>query len=59
MLEKGTKAPEFTLLDKDGKEVSLADFVGKNIPTAKTERIKVCIPPYEDEAMVKIIHTEK
>lgn len=31
MLEAGTKAPEFTLLDKDGKPVSLSDFAGKKI----------------------------
>ena len=31
MLETGTKAPGFTLLDKDGKEVSLADFVGRKV----------------------------
>ena len=31
MLEVGTKAPGFTLLDKDGKEVSLPDFAGKKI----------------------------
>ncbi len=31
MLEVGTKAPGFTLLDKDNKEVSLADFAGKKI----------------------------
>ncbi len=31
MLEKGMKAPEFTLLDKDGKEVSLKDFLGKKV----------------------------
>lgn len=31
MLEAGTKAPDFTLLDKDGKEVSLSDFAGKRI----------------------------
>lgn len=31
MLEVGTKAPDFTLLDKDGKEVSLSDFAGKRI----------------------------
>ena len=31
MLEVGTKAPGFTLLDKDGKEVSLSDFTGKKI----------------------------
>lgn len=31
MLEKGTKAPQFTLADKDGKEVSLSDFLGKKV----------------------------
>lgn len=31
MLETGTKAPDFTLLDKDGKSVSLSDFLGKKV----------------------------
>ena len=31
MLEVGTKAPEFTLPDKDGNSVSLADFAGKKV----------------------------
>ena len=31
MLEKGTKAPDFTLNDKDGREVSLSDFSGKKV----------------------------
>ena len=31
MLEIGTKAPEFTLPDKDGNLVSLADFAGKTV----------------------------
>ena len=31
MLEVGTKAPEFTLSDKDGNEVSLKDFLGKKV----------------------------
>lgn len=31
MLEKNTKAPSFTLPDKDGKEVSLEDFAGKKV----------------------------
>ena len=31
MLEIGMKAPEFSLLDKDGNTVSLSDFFGKKI----------------------------
>ena len=31
MLEAGTKAPSFTLPDKDGKLVSLEDFAGKRV----------------------------
>ena len=31
MLEIGTKAPEFTLNDKDGNAVSLSDFLGKKV----------------------------
>ena len=31
MLEKGMKAPAFTLPDSDGKSVSLSDFAGKTI----------------------------
>lgn len=31
MLEVGTKAPDFTLPDKDGNAVSLSDFAGKKV----------------------------
>ena len=31
MLEVGTKAPAFTLLDKDNNQVSLADFAGRKV----------------------------
>ena len=31
MLMQGTKAPEFTLLDMDGKAHSLSDFTGKRV----------------------------
>lgn len=30
MLSIGTKAPEFTLEDKDGNKVSMSDFKGKS-----------------------------
>ncbi len=31
MLTIGTKAPDFTLQDKDGKSVTLSDFLGKKV----------------------------
>lgn len=31
MIETGMQAPDFTLADKDGKEVSLSDFRGKRV----------------------------
>ena len=31
MLEAGTKAPNFTLQDREGKFVSLSDFIGKKV----------------------------
>ena len=31
MLKKGEKAPEFTLQDKEGKTISLSDFLGKKV----------------------------
>ena len=31
MLEQGLKAPDFTLKDKDSKEISLSDFLGKKV----------------------------
>ena len=31
MIKEGTKAPEFTLNDKDGNVVSLSDFLGKKV----------------------------
>ena len=31
MLEAGTKAPDFALLDKDGNKVALSDFLGKKV----------------------------
>ena len=31
MLNKGNKAPDFTLLDAEGNSVSLTDFLGKKV----------------------------
>ena len=34
MIEPGTKAPDFTLPDQDGEEVSLSDFAGRRLVIA-------------------------
>ena len=31
MLVIGNKAPDFTLMDKDGKQISLSDFLGRKV----------------------------
>ena len=31
LLNVGTKAPEFSVKDHSGKDVSLSDFLGKNV----------------------------
>ena len=31
LLKEGMKAPDFTLMDKDGRDVSLSDFLGKKV----------------------------
>ena len=31
MIQEGRKAPNFTLNDKDGKQISLSDFLGKKV----------------------------
>ena len=31
MLKPGTKAPQFQLKDKDGRQVRLSDFIGKKV----------------------------
>lgn len=31
MLEKGIKAPDFTLSDQNGKKISLSDYLGKKV----------------------------
>ena len=31
MIQEGAKAPDFTLPDQDGRDVSLADFAGRAV----------------------------
>ena len=43
------------LIDRGHRELPIrADYVGKNIPTARSERVAVALPPYEDEMSVKL-----
>ena len=43
------------LIDRGHRELPIrADYVGKNVPTALEERVRVCVPPYEDTACVRI-----
>ena len=43
------------LVDRGHRELPIrGDYVGKNVPTAKTEFISVKIPPYDDISSVEI-----
>lgn len=43
------------LVDRGHRELPIrADYVGKNIPTARTEMVKVNLPPYEEDVSVAL-----
>ncbi len=43
------------LIDRGHRELPIrGDYVGKNVPTSKTERIHVRIPPYDDSIAVEL-----
>lgn len=43
------------LVDRGHRELPVrADYVGKNIPTSRSELVKVSIPPFEDKAGVSL-----
>lgn len=43
------------LIDRGHRELPIrADFIGKNIPTSRAERVAVCLPPYDGETGVFI-----
>ena len=43
------------LIDRGHRELPIrADFVGKNVPTSKSEIIAVKIPPYDDETVAEL-----
>ena len=43
------------LVDRGHRELPIrADYVGKNIPTSKTEQVKALIPPFDTDMAVEI-----
>ena len=43
------------LVDRGHRELPIkGDFVGKNVPTSKQERVAVKIPPFESETSVEL-----
>ena len=43
------------LIDRGHRELPIrGDYVGKNVPTSKSERIHVRIPPYDDKIAVEL-----
>jgi len=43
------------LVDRGHRELPIrGDYVGKNIPTSRSERISVTVPPFEEELSVKL-----
>lgn len=43
------------LVDRGHRELPIrADYVGKNIPTARTEMLKVNLPPYDEDVSVAL-----
>lgn len=44
------------LIDRGHRELPIrADFIGKNIPTAHSELIEVCIPPFDGTTEVRLM----
>ena len=47
------------LIDRGHRELPIrADFVGKNVPTSRSEKVCVHIPPYDTECSVTIVKHE-
>lgn len=47
------------LVDRGHRELPIrADYVGKNVPTAKTELISVCVPEYDGQRCVELLQAE-
>lgn len=47
------------LVDRGHRELPIrADYVGKNVPTAKAELISVCVPEFDGRRCVELLQTE-
>ena len=47
------------LIDRGHRELPIrSDYVGKNIPTSRHERVEVLIPPYDSVYCVKLYEQE-
>lgn len=56
-LGRPSKIQLAVLVDRGHREFPIRpDYVGKNIPTSRSEVVKVSIPPYDNDTNVKIIH---
>lgn len=54
-LGRPSKIQFAALIDRGHRELPIvADYVGKNVPTAKSEMISVHIPPFEEDVSVSI-----
>ena len=43
------------LIDRGHRELPIvADYIGKNVPTSRSETIVVNVPPFDDEVSVSI-----
>lgn len=48
------------LIDRGHRELPIrADYVGKSIPTAKTEVVSVCMPTYDGKLAVELLQMEE
>ena len=48
------------LVDRGHRELPIrADYVGKNVPTAKSELVEVCLPEYDHEMSVYLDDTQQ
>ena len=48
------------LIDRGHRELPVrADYVGKSIPTAKTEVVSVCVPQYDGRLAVELLQMDQ